>query len=284
MELVSIIIPTYNYGRYISEAIESALAQTYPNIEIIVIDDESTDNTKDIVKKYQQVKYVYQKHKGQRTPASAMNKGITISKGKYIICLAADDKLHPTYVEKCLKVIRKDKRIGFVWTATQMFGACNEILLPCIFHHGFSIFRGTGGQFGAAMVRREVYEDVGLYDESLPALEDWDMAIRICRKGWRAVPIFEPLHYRRMHHDSLAHKAERQNFVRYLERKYPLMRPYNYLSMMFDRAVMILSNPKEALLRLWNKKICRYFKLTPILEPPTKIQHQAVNESKILSP
>ncbi|MGQ9642167.1 MAG: glycosyltransferase [Candidatus Bathycorpusculaceae bacterium] len=283
MELVSIIIPTYNYGKYIAEAIESVLAQTYPNIEVIVVDDESTDNTQDIVKKYPSVKYVYNKHRGARTPASAINTGISISKGKYIVCLAADDKLHPQYVEKCIRVIRKDKSIGFVWTATYMFGECNEVLLPRILHHRFSIFRGTGGQFGAAMVRREVYEDVGLYDESLPAVEDWDMAIRICRKGWKAVPIFEPLHYRRMHSDSIAHIQEKLNLVRYLERKYPLMKPYNYLSMMFDRLVMIFTNPKKALLRLWNRKICRLFKCSPILEPPTSIQHQAINELKILS-
>lgn len=261
MELVSIIIPTYNYGKYIAEAIESVLAQTYPNIEVIVVDDESTDNTKEIVKKYPSVKYVYHKHRGARTPASAENTGISISKGEYIIFLAADDKLHPMFVEKCIKAIRKDKSIGFVWTATQMFGECNEILLPRILHHRFSIFRGTGGQFGTAMIRKEVFDDVGLYDESLPALEDWDMAIRIYRKGWKAVPIFEPLHYRRMHSDSLAHRAERQNFVRYLEHKYPLMKPYNYLSMMFDRVVMILTDPEKALQRLWNRKICRIFKL-----------------------
>lgn len=267
MELVSVIIPTHNYGRYISEAIESVLAQTYPNIEVIVVDDGSTDNTREVVKKYPSVKYVYQKHRGPWTPARARNNGIALSKGEYIVCLDADDKLHPDYIKRCVNIIREDERIGFVWTATQFFGESNDVLLPRVLHTRLSIFRGTGGQFGAALIRREVFKDVGGYDESLPALEDWDLAIRIYRKGWKAKAIFDPLHFRRIHFDSASQKAERENLVKYLERKHPLMKPYNYCSVMFDRLVMILTNPKKALIRLWNRKLCRFLHCGYLLEP-----------------
>jgi glycosyltransferase involved in cell wall biosynthesis len=261
--LVSIIIPTHNYGRFLSEAIESALAQTYKNIEILVVDDGSTDNTRHVVEKYPSVRYVYQKHSGV---ANAMNVGISLAKGEFFICLGADDKLHPDFTHKCIKEMLKGKRIGFVWTATQEFGESDKLRIPRLLHHRFSVLRGTGGQLGTALIRKKAFEEVGGYDEALPAFEDWDLAIRMYQKGWKGKPIFEPLHFTRVHEKRLTAKAEREKFHQYLEHKYPIMKLYVYVSRIFDFIVLFLTRPNIAVIRLWNKVICRIFKNEPLIK------------------
>jgi len=249
--LVSVIIPTYNYGQYIPEAIESILAQTYQNIEIIVVDDGSTDNTCEIVKKYPYIKYIRQEHKGL---ASALNTGVKHSKGKFFLALGADDKLHPTYIQRCLEEISKDDKIAFVWTATQEFGKSNRIRVPRILHHRFSVLRGTGGQLGASLIRRKAYEDVGGYDESLEALEDWDFAIRLYKKGWKGKPIFEPLHFVRVHERQLTSSSDkRKEYYKFIEARYPFMILYVPLSRIFDAIVLTLKSPKTAAERLLQK-------------------------------
>ncbi len=86
--LVSIIIPCFNYGRYLRDAIESVISQGYPHKEIIVVDDGSSDETKQIAEKYQDVKYVYQDNQGL---SAARNTGIKNSRGDFLVFLDADD-------------------------------------------------------------------------------------------------------------------------------------------------------------------------------------------------
>jgi len=112
--MVSVIIPTYNYAHYISEAIESILNQIFPSneIEIIVIDDGSEDNTSEIIKKYKgKLTYLYQKHEGK---AFATKAGIEIATGKYIFNLDADDIFLPNKIEKVVDIFEKDRDIVHV--------------------------------------------------------------------------------------------------------------------------------------------------------------------------
>lgn len=265
--LVSVVIATHDYAQYISEAIASILAQTYQKLEIIVVDDGSTDNTREVVQQYPQVKYVYQERKGARTPSRARNNGIALSHGEYIVALDADDRLCPEYIAKCLEAIKGDDRIGFVWTATQEFGDSCEIRVPHIMHHRLSVYRGTGGQLGAALMRRVAFNDVGGYDLALPALEDWDLAIRVIKKGWKAKPLFEVLHFVRVHEAQQTYKVKKLNLERFVEQKYPGMQLYTYLSRVFDLAVLTLSHPKTLVVRIWNKGVCRFLRCQKLPEP-----------------
>lgn len=103
--LVSIIIPTYNRANMIAGAIRSALDQTYPNKEIIVVDDGSTDNTAEIVQSFAGVQYVLQPHGRQ---ATARNTGRSHSKGKYIANLDSDDRWHSNFLEKCVACMERE--------------------------------------------------------------------------------------------------------------------------------------------------------------------------------
>ncbi len=103
LPLVSIIIDNYNYGRFIQDAIESALNQAYPNIEVIVVDDGSTDNSREIISRYASagvVKAVLKENGGQ---ASAMNAGFEISRGDLVMFLDSDDVLKPQAIEAAVK-------------------------------------------------------------------------------------------------------------------------------------------------------------------------------------
>lgn len=247
--LVSIVIATYNHGKYIAEVIESVLAQTHKNIEVIVIDDGSTDDTANIVKKYP-VKYVHQDNRG---PSNAFNVGIRMSHGEFYFTPGADDKLHPQYVELCLKEMLKDSRIGFVWTGAQEFGSAHSIRTPIPLRNRFSIYRGPGGQLGAALFRRRAYEEAGGYDETLPIYEDWDLAIRLVKRGWKGQPVLEPIYYWRRHTTSRNIQASPGVLIEIMEKKYPRIKLYIQLARFLDFCALVVSNPQESAQRLFRR-------------------------------
>jgi len=108
---VSVIISCYNSERFITDAIESVLSQTYKNYEIIIVDDGSTDNTKSLIINYPQIKYIYQKNQGV---SSARNSGLKASKGKYIIFLDYDDILLPERLQLGVEYLESNLDCAFV--------------------------------------------------------------------------------------------------------------------------------------------------------------------------
>ncbi len=112
LPLVSIIMPTYNRADMLSTAIESAIKQTYPNKQIIVVDDGSIDNTRELVANYPQIEYIYQSNKGQ---GGARNTGLKVAKGVYIASLDSDDIWNDDFIERCVEKLEKDN-LGFVFT------------------------------------------------------------------------------------------------------------------------------------------------------------------------
>lgn len=109
--LVSVIIPCYNHGNYLSNAIESVLNQTYDHVEIIVIDDGSVDDTAMVAKKYDQIIYYYQKNQGL---SASRNRGVEMSKGDYIIFLDADDWLLPDAIQLNLQKLKQNPLAALV--------------------------------------------------------------------------------------------------------------------------------------------------------------------------
>ena len=109
--LVSVIIPCYNHGRYLANAIESVLTQNYDRIEIIVIDDGSVDDTAMVAKKYDQVIYYYQTNQGL---SASRNRGIELSKGDFIVFLDADDWLLPNAIQLNLQKLQQHPEAALV--------------------------------------------------------------------------------------------------------------------------------------------------------------------------
>ena len=220
---VSIVIPTYNCSEYLSEAIDSVLKQTYRNLEIIVIDDGSIDNTRDILNQYQQdypdrIRSIYQENLGV---AVARNNGIKNAQGEVIALLDADDIWVPEMLECMVKSIKLDSSIGLVHANMTRMSEDGvpfdtpvrktQYLTGFIFEH---IFLRKAHIFGnAVLFRRECCEQVGLYDENLSKLgcEDRDLWLRIA-KQYKVQHVDKTLAYYRIRKRSLSHN--RKNMIR----------------------------------------------------------------------
>jgi glycosyltransferase involved in cell wall biosynthesis len=194
--LVSIIIPTYNCGRFLSDAIESGLAQTYPRIEIIVVDDGSTDNTGSVAAKYEdRVTYMVQRNEG---PASARNAGIVASKGDYLVFLDSDDRLLPEMVERLTGKLETHRDYdvacsGWYITDSELrrIGQAKVTVPEGRF---FETMLREGGYLitDGAVVRRSIVDVAGPFDTELPNFEDWEFWVRVSYFGkFKFVP--EPL-------------------------------------------------------------------------------------------
>jgi glycosyltransferase involved in cell wall biosynthesis len=181
--LVSVVITCYNYGRFLPFAVESVLEQTYPNFEIIVVNDGSTDNTDDAIQRYLQntrLKYIRQKNGGQ---ANAKNTGIRASVGEFVAFLDADDLWVREKLERQLNRF-SDSGTGVVYSGASFIDeegrAAEFSSIPpregSITQH---LFFDNCVWFSSSIVRRSSLEESGGFDETLSMGIDWDLWLRI---------------------------------------------------------------------------------------------------------
>jgi glycosyltransferase involved in cell wall biosynthesis len=199
--LVSVVIPCFNYGRFLGEAIESVRRQTYRPIEIIVVDDGSTDETAEVARRYP-VKLIVQQNAGL---AAAANAGIRASTGAYVMRLDADDRLKPTYVEETAKVLVRDSALHFVYTEVEYFGARTGTYSVTDFDPDSLAERNY--VHASALMRRSSFDVVGGYCDGLRALrcEDWDLWLSFVDHGMRGKLVPQRLlEYRRHPRGSMA--------------------------------------------------------------------------------
>ncbi len=214
MKNISVIIPCYNQGKYLEEAVQSVISQSYPAHEIIIINDGSTDPfTVDLLSSYHIHKCNIIHTKNQGLPA-ARNRGIAHSTGEFICCLDADDKYDACYFQKAMDVFNQDEtmRYGAVTSWVQMFGCIENVWQAIGFNtEGFKpCFQGTRNNIqSATMFRKRCWEEIGGYDESMTrGYEDWDFWLRIIDRGYEWYCIEEPLIYYRQKEHSMVKDAD----------------------------------------------------------------------------
>jgi len=187
MPTVSVIIPTYNRSKLIKEAIDSVLKQSYTNVEVIVVDDGSTDGTGSIVRQmtHGRLRYYY-KHNGG--PSSARNLGLTKAKGKYIAFLDSDDLWPPEFLDTVIVQLEKNKGYGAAYSqviCVQQDGAKKEMSDKKRYKSGWmarAFFETSPDLFpSATCFRRSVWEDI-FWDEQIIGGEDYDIFLRISAK------------------------------------------------------------------------------------------------------
>lgn len=192
---LSIVIPAYNVEKYIVPAVRSALAQTIQNLEVIVVEDGSTDATGAAVGaiKDGRLTIIRQENAGL---SAARNTGILASRGKYVGFLDGDDIWFPEKAEKHLRVMDSDPGVGITFSHSAYLDEAGQptgqLLVSTIRHPSLKdmIIRNLVGNGSTPVIRRECLDLAGPFDESLHALEDWEMWVRILgRTPFRAALI-----------------------------------------------------------------------------------------------
>jgi len=215
--LVSVVIPCHNYGRYIDDALESVIGQTFRNFEIIIVDDGSDDKATinmlaEIERKGKgKLEIIRQKNQGV---SSARNNGIRMARGKYICCLDADDKLAPTYIEKCVATLESEN-LDICYSYAQLFGDEDWIWKTADFD--IKVLKKINCVPTAAVFKRSIWKKVGGFNPEIEigaeeraagrfvggapgrGYEDWNFWISIAEHGGRGKLIPEPLFYYRRH-------------------------------------------------------------------------------------
>jgi glycosyltransferase involved in cell wall biosynthesis len=187
MPLVSVIIPTYNRADLLPEAIRSVLSQTITDFELIIVDDGSSDDTRQLVETFAdpRIRYIYQENKGI---SGAMNTGLGAARGDYIARLDSDDRWLPTILAEQLAIFEAHPEIGIVYAKAQAMDINGNPMAQTLGAPGHfpgqtfkSLLYGDFGSAISTLVRRECYERIGGYDTHLKANEDWDVWIRLAR-------------------------------------------------------------------------------------------------------
>jgi glycosyltransferase involved in cell wall biosynthesis len=204
--LIDVIIPVYNGSRYIDDAIKSVLKQQYDSLEIIIVDDGSTDDTPSVVRSFKDIRYIRQENHGV---AAARNRGIENSGGELIAFLDADDCWAPgklTIQVECL-INHPDigytlgKQINFLEPGTvKPFWLREEHLLKE--HTGF---------IPTLLIRREIFKKVGLFNTSFRTSEDVEWFSRVKNAGIPMMVVPEVVLYRRIHNANLSYHSKAGN-------------------------------------------------------------------------
>lgn len=214
--IISIVIPTYNCAKFIDRAIMSVLRQGIEDFEIIVVDDGSTDNTRDVVSafNYLPLSYIALQNNGV---ANARNEGIKAARGEYIAYVDADDELDDKMLTTCLEHMQ---RFNGDWCITDILkivvseqqdsNFVERSPVPSI-DVRYEILR-EDFVLRSPFFRRQALLDVGLYDTRLRTREDWDMSIRFIWGGYKYCYIDEPLYRYYIRTDSLMRKSKKLTY------------------------------------------------------------------------
>jgi glycosyltransferase involved in cell wall biosynthesis len=220
LPLVSVIVPCFNYGRFVDEAVRSVLAQTFERFEIIVIDDGSTDpptRATLAAMRYARTRVIYQVNQGL---AATRNNGAALARGKYLCYLDADDSFEPSYLEKMLVELERDETLGACFSWVQCFGDCRTVWKTRSLDPYY--LRQSTTAPSHSVIRKTAWERVraangaGFLGKYNGYFEDWVFWIDMLACGYRGQAVAEPLIRYRVHANSLG-ATHRAGFAAMLE-------------------------------------------------------------------
>jgi glycosyltransferase involved in cell wall biosynthesis len=210
-ELISCVIPAYNCERYLGEAVDSVLAQTYRPLEIHVVDDGSTDGTAQVAAGYgTKISYLRQKNRG---PAAARNAGVSVADGEFVAFLDADDRWHPEKLERQMGRLAERSEIDLCFTGLQHFWI-EELAEEGERYEGHPLSRPFFAyHISALLAHRSAFTKFGAFDESIRAGENMTWFLHAANQGAVIEVLPHVLVYRRFHGDSFTRTAESKELL-----------------------------------------------------------------------
>ena len=182
---MSVVIPSYNHAQFIDEAIESALRQNHANVEVVVVDDGSTDNTRAVVARHERVRYIYQRNLGL---ARARNTGLDASTGEFVVFLDADDRLLPEALAVGVRELTNRPECAFVSGEHRYINADGRITatwsrsLVLEGHYRALLMNNYIGMIATVLFRKRTLLSIGGFDPRWRACEDYDVYLRLARR------------------------------------------------------------------------------------------------------
>jgi len=220
---VSVIIPTYNCADFLPEALNSVLCQTWRDLEIVVVDDGSTDSTREVVEKYgDRIRYFHKRNEG---PSSARNMGIKEARGTYVAFLDSDDLWEPEKLRIQMDFMAEHPDVRLVCTDSRLMGSrgqrhmklkrdCVGNLFPLLYVKSFV-------RTSTVLMAGDCFQEIGYFDESYRSAEDYDVWLRVAKR-YPIAYLNQPLVRYRKHESNVSHDkiTLRHNALRVLKTHY----------------------------------------------------------------
>lgn len=213
---VSVIIPLYNQGQYVQEAIDSIKASTYKNTEIIIVNDGSTDDRTNQI--FEQLTGVIKVNKLNGGLSSARNVGIAASTGEFILPLDADDKIHPNYIDLAVQALINNTDLSYLTCYTKNFQAFENTYIPVGFVPELMLILNTDGKC-TNLYRKTAIASVNGFDEEMISYEDWDFLISLHENDLHGDVLPLELFYYRRSYDSMVYTVanpKRAQLIQYM--------------------------------------------------------------------
>ena len=211
--LLSVVVPFYNLGKYLHETIASILASDYKNLEVLIVDDGSSEMGKEALEEYkihQQIKIITQKNKGL---SATRNTGAQAAKGEFLAFLDADDKVSSTYYSKAIEVLQYKENVHFVGCWVQYFEGSTNVWPAFTPEPPYLLFHNMVNSSGL-VYRRASFLQAGINDEKfIYGMEDYDSVLSMVGQGFLGVVLPEIHFYYRVRKDSMARGFNKSNMT-----------------------------------------------------------------------
>lgn len=215
--MISIIMPVFNGEKYIAQAIKSVIAQTYPNWELIIVDDGSTDDTSNVIHQFKnaKIKYIYQNNQG---PSAARNRGLDIAQGDYIAFLDADDLYHEQKLARQVTFLKENPNVDIIYNDVKVVDESlheiNELKSEGIYESkedflAMLLFRQIVPLPPSIMAKRKCFESGIRFNTNYVHGEDYDLTIRLAQK-YQYAYLPQPLYIYRRHLNNLTNAHNKQ--------------------------------------------------------------------------
>jgi glycosyltransferase involved in cell wall biosynthesis len=194
LPVVSVAVANYNYGPYLARCLDSLLAQTWQHIELIVVDDASTDNSREVLKGYEDRCTVIYRSENAGNPAIPHNEAFAMSRGSLLMYLDSDDWIEPTYIEECVRALQRTPTASIAYSGMHVFGNREGHSAAVPFDMGREIVMNLLPC--CAVYRREMWEETGGYVTNVKGADDWNMWVAGGSRGYFGVAVQRQLfHY-----------------------------------------------------------------------------------------